>query len=54
MRNESPWQTCVANVHFVGCTQLDPNEPAHVCKPNAKDTSKRQRVESGQIALVHP
>ena len=54
MRNESPWQTCVVNVHFVGCTRPGLNELAHVCKPNAKDTSKRQRIESGQLAIVHP
>ena len=36
MRNESPWQTCVVKVHFVGCTQPGPNELAHVCKPNPK------------------
>ena len=32
---------------FVGCTQLSPKEPAHVSKPNPKDPSKRQRIESG-------
>ena len=28
MRNENPWQTCVVNVHFVGCTQPGPKGPA--------------------------
>ena len=40
--------TCVVDIHFVGCTQPSPKEPAHVSKPNPKDPSKRQRIESGQ------
>ena len=54
MRNENPWQTCVVNDYFVGCTQPSPKEPAHASKPNPKDPNKRQRIESGQPALVHP
>ena len=54
MRNENPWQTCVVNVHFVGCTQPGPKELAYVSKPNPKDTSKRQRIESEQPALFIP
>ena len=38
--------TCV--VDFVGCTQLDSKEPAQVNKPNLRDPSKRQRIESRQ------
>ena len=41
-------------VHFVGCTQPGPKKPPNVRKPNPKDPSKRQRIESGQPALVHP
>ena len=47
MRDKNPWQTCVVNVHFVGCIQSGPKEPAHVNKPNPKDPSKRQMIESG-------
>ena len=54
MRDENLWQTSVVNIHFVGCTQPSPKEPAHVIKPNPKDPSKGQRIESGQPALVHP
>ena len=54
MRDENLWQTCVVNIHFVGCTQPNPKEPAHVIKPNPKDPSKRQRIKSVQPALVHP
>ena len=35
-------------VDFVGCTQLDPKEPAQVNKPNLRDPSKRQRIENRQ------
>ena len=43
--------TCVVDVHFVGCTQPSPKEPAHVSKPNPKNPSKRQRIESGHQHL---
>ena len=33
---------------FVGGTQPGPKETAFVSKPNPKDPSKRQRIESGQ------
>ena len=46
--------TCMVDVHFVGCTQPSPKEPAHMSKPNPKDPSKRQRIDSGQPDLVHP
>ena len=46
--------TCVVDVHFVGCTQPNPKEPAHVTKPTPRDPNKRQRIKSGQLALVHP
>ena len=49
-----PMATCVVDVHFVGCTQPSPKEPAHVSKPNPKNPSKRQRIKSGQPALVYP
>ena len=49
-----PMATCVVDVHFVGCTQPSSKEPTHVSKPNPKDPSKRQRIESGKLALVHP
>ena len=48
-----PMATCVVDIHFVGCTQPNPKEPAHVTKPNPKDPNKRQRIESGQPALIH-
>ena len=38
--------TCV--IDFVGCTQLDPKEPAQVNKPNLRDPNKRQRIENKQ------
>ena len=37
--------TCV---DFVGCTQLDPKEPARVNRPNLRDPNKKQRIESRQ------
>ena len=49
-----PMATCVVDIHFVGCTQPSPKEPAHLSKSNPKDPNKRQRIESGQPALVHP
>ena len=49
-----PMATCVVDIYFVGCTQLNPKEPTHVSKPNPKDSSKRQRIESGQPTLGHP
>ena len=44
-------ETCVVNVHFVGWTQSSPKGPTHM---SSKDSSKRQRIESGQPAPVHP
>ena len=46
--------TCVVDVHFVGWTQPNAKGPAHMSKPNPKNPSKRQRIESGQPTLVHP
>ena len=34
MRNENSWPTYV--VHFVGCTQTDLKELAHVSKPKSR------------------
>ena len=49
-----PMATCVVDVHFVGWTQPNPKGPAHMSKPNPKNSSKRQRTENRQPALVHP
>ena len=49
-----PMATYVFDVHFVGCTQPSLKGPAHMSKPNPKNPSKRQGIESGQPALVYP
>ena len=46
MGNENLWPTSV--VHFVGCTQTGPKEPAHVSKPKSK--GHQQEVEDWEWA----
>ena len=35
-------------VDFVGCTQLNPKEPAQVNRPNLRDPNNKQRTECRQ------